>query len=94
VLAGHGWWRTWKTAGNGEAAWSTVNAYGGGMQMLVSTYNRAAAMSHGRLSAVRSNAEIAGLPAAAQIYAAYLIVQQDHGSWREWPNTSRACGLR
>ncbi len=79
--------------GSGEAAWHTVNAYGGGMQMTLGTYNRAAALSHGRLPVARGNADIAALPAAAQIYAAYLIVESDGGSWSEWPLTGRACGL-
>jgi len=34
VLWGHGYWRTWKTTGNGEAAWDAANTgYGGGLQM-------------------------------------------------------------
>ncbi|HUO69414.1 MAG TPA: hypothetical protein VMU39_01450 [Solirubrobacteraceae bacterium] len=91
-LAGRWWWRTVRV-GSGEAAWDEVNAYGGGMQMLVSTFNRAAALSHGRLRAARSNADIASRSAGEQVYAAFLIVRAD-GDWREWPNTSRACGLR
>lgn len=33
-------------------------------------------------------------PPAEQFYRAWIIWRQDGGSWREWPNTSRACGLR
>lgn len=28
-----------------------------------------------------------------QLYRAWLIYRHDGNSWREWPNTSRACGL-
>lgn len=31
---------------------------------------------------------------AEQFYRAYLVWLRDGRSWREWPNTSRACGLR
>ncbi len=97
-LAGHWWFRTSDVpdgiaGGSGEAGWSTVNSYGGGMQMLASTYNnQAAARSHGRLPYASSNADVARLPPAAQIYAAWLIVRVS--GWGQWPQTSRACGLR
>lgn len=94
VLWGHGYWRTWKTTGNGEGAWPTVNSYGGGLQFTLGTWNRAAGLSHGAVPVASSNSSIAAQPAAVQILAAWLIVTQDDGSWREWPNTSRACGLR
>lgn len=29
-----------------------------------------------------------------QLYRAWLVWKRDGGSWREWPNTSRMCGLR
>jgi hypothetical protein len=83
-----------RQVGNGEGGWSTVNSYGGGMQMTLGTYNRAVARSHGRLRPASSNADVAQMTAAEQIYAAVLIVQEDGGSWREWPMTSRACGFR
>lgn len=28
-----------------------------------------------------------------QIYRAWIVWSRDGQSWREWPNTSRACGL-
>lgn len=80
--------------GSGEAAWDEVNGYGGGMQFLVGTWNRAADLSHGVVPRVSSEAAIAGQRARVQIHAAWLIWLQDGRSWREWPQTSRACGLR
>lgn len=90
--------RTWDVpdsvrGGAGEAGWDEVNSYGGGMQFTLDTWNRAADLSHGVVPRLRSNAEIAGQRARTQIYAAWMIVRQD-GSWREWPQTSRACGWR
>lgn len=32
-------------------------------------------------------------PPREQLYRAYLVWKRDGGSWREWPNTSRVCGL-
>lgn len=99
-LAGRWWWRTTdipngQYGGAGEAAWNEVNGYGGGMQMLLSTWNRAADHSGGRLPRLSSNGAIARMPVVAQIFASYVIVViVDHGSWHEWPLTSRACGLR
>jgi hypothetical protein len=29
-----------------------------------------------------------------QLYRAFVVWKRDGASWREWPNTSRACGLR
>lgn len=80
--------------GSGEGGWTTVNGYGGGMQMILSTYQRAARLSRGRLPYLTSDSAVADLPPGAQIYAAVLIVESDGGSWREWPETSVACGLR
>lgn len=79
--------------GAGEAPWNLVNGYGGGMQFMLGTWNRAAALSHGAVPFARSNSDIAAQSPAVQILAAWLIVEQDHWSWREWPNTGRACGL-
>lgn len=99
-LAGRWWFRTWDVpdgyaGGSGEGAWTDVSgSYGGGLQFTLGTYNRAADLSGGRLPRAGSNAAIAGLSVESQIFAAFLIVTQDGGSWREWPQTSRACGLR
>lgn len=98
VLFGHGYWRTWDvpdsiSGGSGEGTWNVVNGYGGGMQFLLGTWNRAAGLSHGLVPYVSSQSGIAMQSPATQILAAWFIVQQDSGSWREWPNTSRACGL-
>jgi hypothetical protein len=87
VFRGQRFARTWKTWSNGEAGWHTVNAYAGGMQFLLSTWNRA-----GRPYAA-SLAQAAGKIPYEQIRRAFVITRQDHGSWHEWPNTSRACGL-
>ena len=81
--------------GSGEGPWDNVNSlYGGGLQFMLGTYNRAAGLAKGKLPYAASRADVSRLPAAAQIYAAYMIWRQDGGSWREWPETSRACGLR
>jgi|SRR5579884_494062 len=99
-IDGRAYVRTWNVpdsvaGGSGEGGWTDVNAsYGGGMQFTLGTWNRAAALSQERVPYASSNAGIAGEPAVVQILAAYLIVRQDGGSWREWPETSAACGLR
>lgn len=81
-------------APNGEANWSDAGSFGGGMQFMVGTWNRAADLSGGILPHVRYTAEIGNRPVWEQVLAAWLIVRQDGGSWGEWPNTSRSCGLR
>jgi len=95
VLWGRGYWRTSKTWSNGEGSWTgTVgNLYGGGMSFMVGTYNRAAGLSRGAVAFVASTSGIAARSPAEQLLATWMIVQQDGGSWREWPQTSRACGL-
>jgi hypothetical protein len=80
--------------GSGEAAWNEVNSYGGGMQFTIGTWNRAAGLSRGAVPYASATSAIATMPARVQIFAAYLIVRSDGGSWREWPQTSRACGYR
>lgn len=99
VLWRHGFWRTSDVpdsiaGGSGEGGWSTVNGYGGGMQFVVGTWNRAAALSGGRVPFASSQSSIAAQPPGVQILAAWFIVRQDGWSWREWPQTSRACGWR
>jgi hypothetical protein len=98
VLWHHGYWRTWDVpdsvaGGSGEGGWHTVNSYGGGMQFTLGTFNTAARWSGGLVPYASSNAAIARLPAAVQILAAFFIVSH-RGSWADWPQTSRACGLR
>lgn len=69
--------------GSGEADWANRSDYRGGLQFAWSTWRRAGGV---------------GDPADAspdeQIFRAWVIVvRQDGGSWREWPQTARACGL-
>lgn len=98
-LAGRWWFRTSDVpdaiaGGSGEGSWGDASStYGGGLQFMLGTWNRAALLSHGLLPVVGSTAGIAQQSPAAQMYAAFLIVQQDRWSWGEWPQTSRACGL-
>ncbi len=98
VLWHHGFWRTWDVpdtlkGGSGEGGWGTVNSYGGGMQFTLGTWDNAARWSHGLVPYAGSNGAIAKLPAAVQILAAFFVVLH-RGSWDDWPNTARACGLR
>jgi hypothetical protein len=100
-LWGHGFWRTsdvpdYLAGGSGEGGWTGVvgSLYGGGMSFMVGTYNRAAGLTHGTVAYVSSTYGIAARPPREQLLATWLIVQQDGGSWGEWPQTSRACGLR
>lgn len=79
--------RTDKTWSNGEGAWNVVDEpYGGGMQFMLSTWHRAGGSGY-------SVSAIAAASPREQIYRAWRIVRGDGGSWREWPNTGRACGL-
>ena len=95
ILFGRRYWQAWDAPGNGEGGWhESSGSYGGGLQFTLGTWNRAAAMSRGMVPYARSTLDIAAQKAGTQILAAYLVVQSDHGSWSEWPNTSRACGLR
>lgn len=80
---------------SGEGAWNanTGNGFGGGLQFMVGTWNHAASRSRGKLPHVSSTGQIAALPPAAQIYAAYVIVVLERSGWGQWPNTARRCGL-
>lgn len=76
-----------------EGSWVSIGydrggraLYGGGLQFLVSTWNRAG-------GAERTVYEIARTTPRVQLYRAWLVWKRDGGSWREWPNTARACGL-
>lgn len=82
--------RTWNVpdsirGGTGEASWHDDGApYYNGFQFAPSTWRRAGGNGYRIVSA----------DPAEQIYRVYVIVvRQDGGSWREWPRTSRACGL-
>lgn len=87
VLFGHGYWRTWKTYGNGEGPWNAANqGYGGGMQMdatFQANYGPEFLARYGPAG---------NWPVPVQLLVAYRgwLVQ----GWGAWPNTSRACGLR
>jgi hypothetical protein len=90
LLYGRGYWRTWDVpdtlaGGSGEGGWHEVDApYRNGLQFTLGTWQ----------SAGGSYDDWASASPATQIARAYAVVSRDGGSWREWPNTSRACGLR
>ncbi len=71
---------------DGEGPWSGVvgGLYGGGLSFMVGTWNHAG-------GAARSTYDIARASVAEQIYRAFVVVTRD-GNWREWPQTSHACG--
>lgn len=102
LLWGHGYWFAHSyddmpagyTGNQGEGPWPGVvgGLYGGGLSFMVGTWNRAAALSRGAVPYVRSSYGIASQSVATQLYAMWLIVQQDGGSFREWPQTGPACG--
>lgn len=100
VLWGHGYWRTTDVSdslagGSGEGGWPATSdpRYGGGMSFTLGTWNHAADLSHGLVPHANNTASIAAQPPAVQLLAALLIRAED-GDWHEWPQTSRACGLR
>lgn len=100
VLWGHGYWHTYDVpdyvaGGSGEGGWTATSnpSYGGGLSFMVGTWNRAAGLSHGVVPYVSSTYGIAGQPPRVQLLAMWLIVQQDHGGYGEWPQTSVACGI-
>jgi hypothetical protein len=67
--------------------WHLVNApYFGGMQFLLSTWYRAGGSGGSLWAAARSSPR-------EQLYRAWKVWLQDGGSWREWPTTSRICGV-
>lgn len=67
-----------------EGAWNanTGNGYFGGMQFLLSTWQRVGGPSYPHLVSPRE-----------QLFRAWLVYLQDHRSWHEW-GTAGACGLR
>lgn len=87
VLWGGGYWRTWKTYGNGEGAWDAANPpYGGGLQMDYSF------QAHYGAEFLARYGPAGRWPVAVQILVAYRGWLRQ--GWGAWPNTSRACGLR
>lgn len=63
--------------------WHIVNPpYSGGMQFTTYTWQ-----------SVGGRGIAAWASPAEQLYRAWLVWRRDGGSWREWPNTSRMCGL-
>jgi hypothetical protein len=87
VLWGHGYWRTWKTYGNGEAGWDASNyGYGGGLQM-DSTFQR----TYGPEFLARYG-PAGRWPVAVQMLVGWRGWLRQ--GWGAWPTTSRACGLR
>lgn len=62
------------------------NHYYTGMQFAGSTWERANRLLH------RHDSPLTGLKRIVILHA-YAIVRQDGGSWREWPNSGRECGL-
>lgn len=75
-----------------EGAWNAIGyvngrpTYGGGMQFLVSTWNRAG-------GSARSVWDIARATPREQLYRAWRIWRMNGGSFREWGTAGR-CGLR
>lgn len=57
--------------------------YAGGFQFMLGTWMRAGGSPSTWFTATPRE----------QFYRAYMIWKQDGGSWREWPNTSRMCGV-
>lgn len=87
MLWHHGYWRTWKTYGNGEGSWDAHNyGYGGGLQMdatFQATYGA---------EFVRRYGPAGRWPVRVQLLVGYRGWLRQ--GWGAWPNTSRACGLR
>lgn len=63
------------------------NGYYGGWQFTLGTWQRA-----DRLLGRHDDPQWS--PPWVQLWHVYAIWRDDGGSFREWPNTSRACGLR
>lgn len=93
-LWGIWYWRTTDVpdgilGGNGEGGWTATSdrRYGGGMSFTIGTWNRA-----GKPYAATTY-DIAHSPPQEQLRRFIVIVEGDHGSFGEWPQTSRACGV-
>lgn len=61
---------------------ATGNGFFGGFQFMLGTWHRVGGHGYPHLASPNE-----------QYFRTWLIWRQDGGSWREWPNTSRACGL-
>jgi hypothetical protein len=68
-----------------EGGWTseTGNGYSGGMQF-----------SPGTWRSVGGQGRPSQQPPREQLYRAWMVWARDGGSWREWPTSSRLCGLR
>lgn len=75
-----------------EGAWNAIGyrngraTYGGGMQFLPGTWQRAGGRERDVYAIARTSPR-------EQLYRAYVIYLSDGHSWREW-GTANACGLR
>lgn len=77
---------SWRWSPRFHPHYSYWNHYYTGMQFAQSTWQRANGLLHSHVRATTNNATVI-------IRHAYVIVRQDGGSWREWPNSARECGL-
>lgn len=74
-----------------EGAWNDQGAlYGGGMQVLVSTWNAQGA--GGEVPYARTTADIGRQTPRIQLHAAYRIWLRSGRSWHQW-GTAGMCGL-
>jgi hypothetical protein len=85
----HWWWVGAMCVHRHESVlWHIVNSpYAGGMQFELGTWHRAGGNGSSLWAVARASPR-------EQLYRAWKIWSQDGGSWREWPTTSRMCGLR
>lgn len=76
-----------------EGAWNSVGyvngvpTFGGGLQFMPGTWRRARGAALDVFGIARTSPR-------EQLYRAWIIYTLDGRSWREWPNTAAACGLR
>ena len=76
----------WKWTPDFHPGYSYWNKYWTGLQFDKGTWQRANALLHSHVDPHTGNVR-------AIILHAYAIVREDGGSWREWPNSARMCGL-
>lgn len=81
--------------GFGEGAWpaNTGNTYFGGLQFKQSTWERAGGAHYAAFDHPGDRRYPFTASPREQIYRMWVIVRQDHGSFREWGTAGR-CGLR